>query len=155
MKIGLGGGEINAFRRGNYADIDESSAGCWDKGVKYFVVVDKEVNMEPKGVSEYYFGELVGSTLNGGIFGWFGDGRFSNQFSKQFKISLVGVTFFKLIGEQLFFKHKCDKLVFSISNDDNVNLFSNNLVLHSYLYIIKKMEIESPHPSSVKNYYHS
>ena len=155
MKIGLSGGEVNSFRRGDYAYIDESSAGLRDKGVKYFVVVDKEVNMEPKGVSEYNFGEFEGSTFDGSILGGLRDGRFSNQFSKQFKISLVGVTFFKLIGEQLFFKHKCDKLVFSISNDDNVNLFSNNLVLHSYLYIIKKMEIESPHPSSVKNYYHS
>ena len=82
MKIGLSGGEVNSFRRGNYADIDESSAGLRDKGVKYFVVVDKEVNMEPKGVSEYNFGEFEGSAFDGSILGGFRDGRFSNQFSK-------------------------------------------------------------------------
>jgi len=59
MQIGLSGGQVNAFWRGDDADIDSSPASLRDKGVKNLVIMNEEVQMEPKGVSQYDFRELI------------------------------------------------------------------------------------------------
>ena len=51
MEIGLGGSQIETLRGGDDADVDGSSAGLRDEGVENFVIVDEEVDMEPKGIS--------------------------------------------------------------------------------------------------------
>lgn len=58
MQIGFSCCKIDSLWSCYDADVDISPAGLWNKGIEDFVIVDEEVDVEPKGICEDYFGEF-------------------------------------------------------------------------------------------------
>ena len=133
MKISFRGSKISSFRRGNYTNIDKSPTSLRNKRIKNLIIMNKEMNMQPKRVSKHHLSKFKWTPFYRCVFLWLRNRWLTHQLSQQLQISLVRMLSLRFVSKQLLLKHKRNQLQFSVSNNHHVYLLCNNLILHILL----------------------